>query len=996
MTATPTVGPPLPLAPVGIAPRWNPVPQAPADVRQLTGISGAENVLTSTTDLVRYSTDASPYRMIPQVVVRARNGDEVAEVFRFARRAGRRVVMRAAGTSLNGQAQGDDILIDVRHHFGGVTVEAEGERLRVEPGVVLARANARLARFGRMLGPDPASSGSACVGGVIANNASGMACGIRDNAYRTVESLRIVLPSGTRVDTGAADADEHLARTEPELVARLSELRDEIRADPVLTARIRAKFAIKNTNGYRLDAFLDADTPAGILRGLLVGSQGTLGFVEEAVLRTVPFGRLHTTAFLHFADLSSAAGAVPMLMGLGARAAELLDHLSMVATRHIAGAPEWMQQIGTEDAALLVEFRSNDEADLAAFESAAEEQLRGRTLHGRFTRNPVEAYGYWAVRKGLLAALGAHRPAGTVLLGEDVCVPPDRVAGAAVALRQILIRHGFDAAVAGHASAGNLHFTMVFDPADPAEVQRYARCIAEIVELVLDRFDGALKGEHGTGRNMAPFVEREWGPRLTDLMRRVKRAIDPGGMLGDGVLLTDDPQAHLRNLKDIPAVHREMDRCIECGFCEPVCPSRDLTTTPRQRIALRREMARQAAAGTQTTVDRDLRDEYPYAAVDTCAGDGSCAIACPVDIDSGEAMKELRHARHSPRAERTALLLARHWTAAERLARGVLRLARVSRRVVGDAPLRGASLLARRIGGPELVPEWLPATPGPARSVPRPRVSWKQAEAVYFQACINRIFGAPPGAPDAMTVSGAIVALAARAGVRLWVPPDLAGSCCATVWHSKGHQDANAHAANDVVERLWRWSDGGRLPVVVDASSCTLGLVREVEPYLYGINRERHARLRVVDALTWASAELAPRLVVTQRVPRAALHATCSMRHLGIAADLRAITQAFAEEVVEPITDTCCGFAGDRGFLRRELTESATAAEAAEVTAFGADLHLSGNRPCELGMQHSTGEVYESALVALERATRTGSRPTPKSRRRTTHHRPQTPTRSRF
>lgn len=995
MTATPTSDLPPPRSPVGVAPRWSPEPQAPADGRQLASIVGAENVLTSTTDLVRYSTDASPYRLVPRVVVRARDGDEVAQVFRFARRAGRHVVMRAAGTSLNGQAQGDDILLDVRQHFDGVTVEAEGERLRVEPGVVLARANARLARFGRMLGPDPASSGSACVGGVIANNASGMACGTRDNAYRTVESLRIVLPSGTRVDTGAPDADEHLARTEPELVARLSALRDEIRVDPALTARIRAKFAIKNTNGYRLDAFLDADTLAGILRGLLVGSQGTLGFVEEAVFRTVPFGRLHTTAFLHFAGLSAAAGAVPMLMGLGARAAELLDNLSMVATRHIAGAPGWMQEIGADDAALLVEYRSDDEADLAAFESSAEEQLRGSTVHGEFTRNPVEAYGYWAVRKGLLTALGAHRPAGTVLLGEDVCVPPDRVAEAAVALRDILIRNRFDAAVAGHASAGNLHFTMVFDPADPAEVQRYARCIEEIVDLVLDRFDGALKGEHGTGRNMAPFVEREWGPRLTGLMRRVRGAIDPDGILADGVLLTDDPQAHLRNLKDIPTVHRELDRCIECGFCEPVCPSRDLTTTPRQRIALRREMARQAAAGTETSVERDLRDEYPYAAVDTCAGDGSCAIACPVDIDTGEAMKELRHARHSPRAERVALVVARHWTATERLARAALRLARVSRRVVGDAPLRGATLLARRIGGRELVPEWLPATPGPAPPVPRTAMSRKQAEAVYFPACINRIFGAPPGAPDAMTVSGAIVALAARAGVRLWVPPDVAGSCCATVWHSKGHQDANVHAANDVVERLWRWSDGGRLPVVVDASSCTLGLVREVGPYLYGINSERHAGLRVIDALTWAGAELLPRLAVTRRVPRAVLHPTCSMRHLGIAKDLRAVTRALADEVVEPITDTCCGFAGDRGFLRRELTESATAAEASEVDASGADLHLSGNRPCELGMQHSTGAVYEPALVALERATRTGTGPPPSGRRRTARRGRQSSTRLR-
>ena len=566
--------------PIGVAARWRPRPEDIAGVAELKSIVGAENVLNSATDLVRYSTDASPYRLVPRVVVAARDGRDVAEVFGFANRTGRHVILRAAGTSLNGQAQGDDILLDVRRHFDGATVEDDGERLRAKTGVILARANARLTRFGRILGPDPASSGSACVGGVIANNASGMACGVRHNAYRTVESLRIVLPSGTRLDTGAPDADRHLAEHEPELVAKLYALRDEIRANAELSARIRTKFSIKNTNGYRLDAFLDADTPAGILRGLLVGSQGTLGFIEEAVFRTVAVGRLHTTAFLHFADLHDAATAVPVLMGHGARAAELLDNLSIRSTRSIPGAPSWMHDIGSDDAALLVEARSDDEADLAAFEDAAQEGLRSTVLHGWFTRDPAIAHGYWVVRKGLLAALGAHRPTGTVLLGEDVTVQPDRVAEAAVALREILEAHRFDGAVAGHASAGNLHFTLVFDPADPADVHRYAQCIEEVVDVVLDRFDGSLKGEHGTGRNMAPFVEREWGSRLTQLMRQVKRAIDPRGILGEGVLFTDDPHAHLRNLKDIPSVHPELDRCIECGFCEPVCPSRELTTDP--------------------------------------------------------------------------------------------------------------------------------------------------------------------------------------------------------------------------------------------------------------------------------------------------------------------------------------------------------------------------------------------------------------------------------
>ncbi|WP_344470719.1 FAD-binding and (Fe-S)-binding domain-containing protein [Nonomuraea monospora] len=929
-------------------------------MQELRVAVGAGNVLTSATDLIRYSADASPYHQVPRVVVLARNGDDVAAVFRYASRNGRRVVLRAAGTSLNGQAQGDDILLDVRRHFDHATVEEAGAILRSAPGVVLARANARLARYGRMLGPDPASAAAACVGGVVANNASGMTCGVHANSYRTVESLRVVLPSGTRIDTAAPDADRRLTEAEPELVARLLAIRDEIRADPQLVARIRTKFAIKNTNGYRLDAFLDGDTPAQLVRGLLVGSQGTLGFLEEITFRTVPSPRWASTAFLHFADLAAAASVVPALMGLGARAAELLDNLSLRAIRPMDGAPAWTRELGGDDAGLLVEFRAGDQAELDRFEDEARRLLDGVVLNGGFTRDARIAGGFWAVRKGLLTALGANRPPGTILLGEDVCVPPARVAEAAVALRDILARHRFDASVAGHASAGNLHFTMVFDPADPADVERYARCVEDVVALIVDRFDGSLKGEHGTGRNMAPFLEREWGPRLTELMRRVKRAFDPHGILGAGVLFTDDPRAHLRHLKALPAVHPLLDGCIECGFCEPVCPSRDLTTTPRQRIVLQREIARRGGSHAA------LESEYGYAAVDTCAADGSCATACPVGIDTGQVMKELRQARHGGAAGRLTPAIARNWATAERLARVLLRLARLT----GDRPVRAMSLLGRKVLGANRVPEWLPATPGPAPAIAARRHRPAGTTAVYVPSCVNRIFGAPPGAPDPTTVTAALPALADRAGLALWTPPGLAGACCGTVWHSKGHRAAHAHAAGDLVRRLWDWSDGGRLPVVVDAASCTLGILREAPPVLDDGDRARHAALTVLDALTWARTDLLPKLTVSRRLAPAVLHPTCAMTHLGTAADLRAVADALAEDVIEPLTATCCGFAGDRGFLHRELTESATRAETAELAGITADAYLSGNRTCEIGLQHAGGHPYENALVALERATR--------------------------
>ncbi|MDR7303572.1 FAD-binding and (Fe-S)-binding domain-containing protein [Haloactinomyces albus] len=942
----------------------HPAPPPTRRAEPLTHVLGDGQVLTSQTDLARYASDASPYRLMPRAVAMPRDSDDVAAVFRFASEHGRRVVLRAAGTSLNGQAQGEDILLDVRRNFEHVSVEDEARIVRAGPGVVLARANVRLFRHDRILGPDPSSAVAACIGGVVANNASGAACGITDNSYRTVESVRAVLPTGTVVDTAAPDADDRLAAAEPELVAELCTIRDELRADTELADRVRSKFAIKNTNGYRLDAFLDEDRPSRILRGLLVGSQGTLGFLDEIVMRTVPRGRMQATAFLRFPDLASAAGAVPALVDLGARAVELMDNLSIRCTRTIEGAPAWMEEIGEDDAALLVECRASDETDLEVFEKAANELLSGVPgCRGTFTRDPEVAHGYWAVRKGLLTALGANRPSGTILLGEDVCVAPRRVAEAIVAISEALQRHGFDSSVAGHAAAGNLHFSMVFDPAAAEDVERYRRCLDEIVDLVLDRFDGSLKGEHGTGRNMAPYVRREWGTRLLEYMRRIKDAVDPAGILGDGVIFTDDPLAHVRDLKTIPSIDPVVDDCIECGFCEPVCPSGDVTTTPRQRIVLGREIARRG------TDDGGLRQEHDYAAVDTCAGDSSCAVACPVGIDTGKAMKKYRAARNTPTAERVALALARRWTAVEACTRILLGAARLVSRTVGDRPLQLITRFARRLGGNDLVPEWLPETPGPAKPVrgsgPRP----DDAAAVYFTACVNRIFGTPRDRDDT-TVTRAVLSLAERAGLQLWLPPDVAGSCCSTVWHSKGFTDAHRHAANDLLERIWEWSDGGRLPVVVDAASCTLGVLNDIPPVLTGVNRERHAALTVVDALSWARSELLPRLSVRRRVERAVLHPTCAMQQLGLSADLSTLTAAISDEVVEPLEATCCGFAGDRGFLHREVTEGATRRESAEVREADADLHLSGNRPCELGLEHATGMPYESALVALDRATR--------------------------
>jgi D-lactate dehydrogenase len=965
------------IAPEATDPATGPAPEwiasgTPQPLRtDLESLLGPDRVLSRALDLIRYASDASPYRLFPKAIVEACDAGDVAKVLRFGRERSIPVTLRSAGTSLNGQSQSDGIMIDVRRHFSGVKVEEEGAAARVRPGTALGHANRVLLPFSRRLGPDPASTDFATVGGVIANNSGGMRCGVTQDSYSTVRSLKLVLPSGTTIDTAEPGAEGRFAQSEPELANGLAEIRDEIRADTELAERIRRKFRIKNTMGYRLCAFLDADTPLEIFRRLVVGSEGTLAFVAEAVFDTVPLLPHTTTTWVHFADIHKTVEPVPDLVAAGATAVEMMVAPALIAASYsIPGTPEYWRELPPESAALLIEYRSDDPADLDGMEARTIEALaRRETLRGpEFTRDEELTEVYWRTREGLHGIVGRMRPQGTALIVEDVCVPPERIAESATDIQAILGKHGFLPGVAGHTSAGNLHFMLTPNFARAEDRERYEGFMSDLVDLIVDKYDGSLKAEHGTGINMAPYVEREWGPKATDLMWRIKRLADPDGVLGPGVILNRDPDAHLQNLKSSPPIEEVADTCVECGFCEPVCPSRLLTTTPRQRIVLRREMARQPQG---SPLQQALIEQYEYDGIETCAADGSCVLSCPVGIDTGKLIKDFRNREHDEGAQRSALKAAKRWAGVERAARGALRVGGGLSRMLGDAPLRAATRAQRHLVSAELMPEWGPAMPGAAPSH-LPETARRDAASVYVPSCVNRIFGlsrqANGAGPD-LSVVEAMVRVSARAGMPVWIPPDVAGNCCAVPWGSKGYGDGHAWMANKMVESLWRWTDEGELSVVVDASSCTHGIASELGSALTEENAERHGKLEILDATDWARDRLLPKLEVS-KAGAVAVHPTCSGRHLGMDRRLRKLAVELAEDVFVPPSSACCGFAGDRGFLHPELTASATQEEAAEVKGRAFDAHISTNRTCEIGMERATGRPYMHVVQLLEELTR--------------------------
>ncbi len=916
------------------------------------------------------ASDASHFLLTPQAVVVARDGADVGRLFRASSQLRVPLTLRSGGTSLSGQAVTDGILVDVRARFRDVEVLDEGARVRVQPGLTIGQVNARLAPYGRRLGPDPASESACTVGGVIANNSSGMACGIVENSYRTLESLVLVLPSGTVLDTGAADADadERMRSTEPALYAGLLALRDRVRSDPASVETIRRQYAMKNTMGYGVNSFLDHDTATEILAHLVVGSEGTLAFVAEATFRTVAVKTAIASTLAIFGSLQDANEALPALVGTGATTLELMDATSLRVGQAFADAPPQIRDLRVDQqAALLVEFQATSEPELADLAAAGNRVLAGLPLvaAARLSSDAPARTRLWKLRKGLYTSVAGARPPGTTALLEDVVVPVEKLADTCLRLGALFDEFSYtDSVIFGHAKDGNIHFMLTDRFESDQQLQRYTSFTEAMVDLVLGH-GGSLKAEHGTGRVMAPYVRRQFGDELYDVMRRLKTLVDPGGMLNPGVILDDDPRAHLRHIKLQPKVEEEVDRCVECGYCEPVCPSRDLTLTPRQRIVVRRAIASADQRGDEQLV-RDLEDEYDYDGVQTCAVDGMCQTACPVLIDTGALAKRLRREDAGRAAQLVSRQAAQRWSTVTRVAAAGLDLAAA---VPAAVPVAATSL-ARKVVSTDVAPAWSPDLPrgGTRRSlgVPTRDVSPDTSvAALYLPACVNAMFGAPEGAPG---VQWSLEQLCDRVGLRLSVPPGIDSVCCGTPWSSKGLPDGEVvmrERVTHIVESASRLVDVGPLIVISDASSCTEGFL--------GMLRGSGLELTVMDAVQFVAERVLPLLPPGERLESLSLHPTCSSTRLGANDALMDVARAVAREVHVPMSWGCCGFAGDRGMLHPELTASATAQQAAEVRDRDTAGHASCNRTCEIGMSRATGRDYRHVLEVLEEVTRPGT-----------------------
>lgn len=922
-----------------------------AAVEALRAALGSDAVSTRELDRMALAVDASHYLRTPDAVLRARSAADVGTAMAVAAQMRWPLTLRGGGSSLSGQALSEGLTVDVRRHFRGMEVLDDGARVRVQPGLTVREVNSALSRFGTKLGPDPASEIACTIGGMIANNSSGMTCGTEKNTYQTVESMTIVLPSGTVVDTASPDADAHLRAQEPELVEVLERLRDQLRSDR-FRADIERRYAIKNTMGYGINSFLDHDTPAKILEHLMVGSEGTLGFVSEAVFRTVPLPRRTATGLLLFDTLDDATRALPELVYSGADVVELIDAASIRAMGADAADVLPAGFRPDQHASLLVEYQAMDDdriGELIAGGQKVFDGLGGLTDAPELTQEASRRALMWVMRKGLYTKVAWNRPKGTAALLEDVAVPMESLGGVCSELQVLFDRHNYaDAVIFGHAKDGNIHFLVTEDFAGPASLQRYDDFTEDLVELILGK-DGTLKAEHGTGRIMAPFVQRQYGDELYEAMWDIKKACDPSNVLNPGSVLTTDNEQHLKDIKPTEPVREVIDDCVECGYCEPVCPSQHLTTTPRQRIVIQRAIAAAEQSGEHELAKR-LKEQEVYDVVQTCAVDGMCQTACPVNINTGDLVRDMRKEAQPALLDKGWKVAADHWSK-------ILRVAQAGMHVVNVVPtplVRGVLGVARKATSEDLVPQLTKELPGGGKA--RKPMPAANPEAIFMPACVGTMFGTEHACGTG--VAGAVRKLAEYAGITLSTPVGVQELCCGTPWKSKGLEQGY-----DVMrEKLTNWvvlhTRDGQLPLVCDNISCTEGVQTSLKNQ--GIEG-----IEVIDATEWVAKYVAPMLPPLPRAARAAVHPTCSSTRLGSNDALLMLAGLVAEEAIVPEGWRCCGFAGDRGLLHEELTATATADEARSVRHLDADLYLSCNRTCELGLTRATGEKYVHVLEEL-------------------------------
>jgi len=900
---------------------------------------------------IAWGADAGFYHLTPKVVVRVKSGNEVGLLLEAASEMNLPVTFRAAGTSLSGQSVSDSILVIAGKDWEGYSISDDLRYISLQPGIIGERVNEILKPYGLMFAPDPASKKSAMVGGIIMNNASGMNCGTHANSDKLLKSVKIIFADGTRLDTGDAESRENFKKCRKDVISKIEELRDSIRNDHDLAERIKFKYSIKNVTGLNIRPFVEYDDPFDIITHIMAGSEGTLAFLEEATLATAHLYPCSASALLYFSDIKEACEAVLAIKTEPVFSAELFDKKSLDSINDTTG-------VGLT--ALLVETKADSEEELQENINRIVAALSPFKLFkpAEFTSDPAVYGEYWKKRSGIFPSVGGTRPLGTTVLIEDIAFHINDLPAATIDLVNLLEEHGYsDACIYGHVLEGNYHFIISQSFDSPEDVKRYRDLMLAVKHLVVDKYDGSLKAEHGTGRNMAPFVRDEWGDKAWETMRSLKKAFDPQGILNPGVIFNDDPECFIKNIKSMPLSNHWINRCIECGFCEVNCVSCGLTLSARQRIVVQRHLEYMRQNGANPIEIRELENKFYSYGIQSCAGDGLCSTSCPMGINTAELVHDIRR-DHLPKGSagyNVGKFAANNLSLISGTLRPLLSAASGVRSLIGDNAVNSIGRgLHRNIG----LPLWTSALPKGYYPHHISQVTASRKKVVYFPSCINRTMGPTPekgSTPNSLVDT--FVELCNRAGYEVIFPDNMNNLCCGMIWESKGMPDLAEKKVRELEQALNYSSNAGDIPVVCDQSPCLHRMKNNIKS------------LRLYEPAEFIHDYLAPKLTFRKLHRTVSVHITCSSRLMGISDKLIALAGMCADKVIVPAEIGCCGFAGDKGFTLPSLNAWGLRKLKPQIVAAGVQEGYSNSRTCEIGLTTNSGIPYKSIVYLVSEAT---------------------------
>jgi FAD/FMN-containing dehydrogenase/Fe-S oxidoreductase len=881
-----------------------------------------------------YSTDASVYQIEPLGVVIPRSHEAVIRAVEIAARHGVPITPRGGGTSQAGQSIGAGLVLDTSKHLNRILEINPDERwARVEPGVVLDELNAVLRPHQLRFAPDVSSASRATVGGMMANNSSGARSVLYGKTIDHVHEQRVVLADGSLAHFRPLTAGELARAQSGDAIAARA-----YRAIPELGVRHAAEIdrrfpkVLRRVGGYNLDAFVDPARPIDLTR-IIVGSEGTLGFIVDAKIGLVPLPAQKTVMTIEFDHLLDALGATPLVLKHGPSAVEVMDDFILSHARGHALLDAQRQSMIQRDGSslLCVEFYGDSLDALAARMEGVERELKGASYSCRVRHvlDLAKQAKIWSFREAALGLSTAMKSDGKAIsFVEDTAVAPDKLRAYIERFIAIVRRHGTTAGVYAHASVGCLHVRPVVNLKTASGVAMFEAIATEVADLVLE-FGGALSGEHGDGLVRGAFNEKMFGSELYQAFRAVKRTFDPNGLFNPGRIVDTPPiTSHLRfgagyqtpapattfDFSEHAGFGRAVEMCSGVGLCRKtrdgtMCPSFMVTREEAHSTRGRANTLRLAMNGELG--DAKLSDRGVHDVLDLCLECRACKSECPVGVDVARFKSEFL----SGYWERHRLTMSAHAFGHAHSASALgSRFAPLSNAIANSNPMRWVMEHTLGVDRRRTLPKWTRNTLRRRYPPSRLRQGFGGQEGAHHQTLFFVDTFTEYEAPE---IGVAAIEVLKASGLPTALAPNV---CCGRPLISQGLLSEARRQAAANVHALFDAADAGRAIVFVEPSC--LSAVREDAPDLLRGELQRRARVVARQSLLfeeYLERECAAGTATLKLATGPAnihLHPHCHQRSMGLAAPAKALLSRVPGAVVTDLDAGCCGMAGSFGYTR--------------------------------------------------------------------------------